>query len=201
MLYISNGTSIHSYRYLFIHTYHKGCRQNLTLVQYVLSSELLDIKPHGNSKTQEPYFRTSVSTMKSLKTNIKNASPKETLEKVSTERGGEMSAKSAGSLPRNRQQVYNIKRQLRPADPLCNLIVEMQNLDQSNDSFVRELKLSPEPSDLIACDHQIAEIEAFCTNSDYHCVLENLIWGVSILLLPHTSSSSWLSQMESIPHL
>ena len=82
-----------------------------------------------------------------------------------------MSAKSAGSLPRNRQQVYNIKRQLRPADPLYNLIIQMQNLDQSNDSFVRELKLSPEPSVLMTGDHQIAEVEAFCTNLDYHCVL------------------------------
>ena len=108
--------------------------------------------PHGNSKTEEPYFRTSISTIKSLKSNLKGASPKEALEKVFTERGGEMSAKSAGSLVRNRQQVYNIKRQLRPADPVYNLILEMQNLDQSNDSFVRELKLSPEPSVIMACD-------------------------------------------------
>ena len=172
MLYISNNASMHSYRYLFIYTDHKGYRLNLTLVQYVLSSEqVLDIKPHGNSKTQEPYFRTSVSTIKSLKTSIKNTSPKDALEKVSAERGGEMAAKSAGSLPRNRQQVYNIKRQLRPADPVYNLILEMQNLDQSNDFFVRELKLSPEPSVIMASDHQIAEVEAFCTNPDYHCVL------------------------------
>ena len=31
--------------------------------------------------------------------------------------------------------------------------------------------MSPEPSVIMACDHQIAEIEAFCTNPDYHCVL------------------------------
>ena len=47
----------------------------------------------------------------------------------------------------------------------------MQNLDKSDGSFVRELKLSPEPSVIMACDHQIAEVEAFCTNPDYHCVL------------------------------
>ena len=47
----------------------------------------------------------------------------------------------------------------------------MQNLDQSNDSFVRELKLSPERSVIMACDYQIAEVEAFCTNRDYHCIL------------------------------
>ena len=89
MLYISlhNNASIHSHRYLS-------------------SEQVLDIKPHGNSKTEEPYFRTSTNTIKSLKSNLKSASPKEALEKVSTERGGEMSAKSVGSLPRNHQQVY-----------------------------------------------------------------------------------------------
>ena len=72
--------------YFFID--HKGCRLNLTLVQYVLPSEqVLDIKPHGNSKKEEPYFRTSVSTLKSLKSSVKSASPKEALEKVSTEKG------------------------------------------------------------------------------------------------------------------
>ena len=137
--------------------------------------QALDIKPHGNSKTEEPYFRTSISTIKSLKSNLKGASSKEALEKVSTERGGEMSAKSAGSLPRNRQQVYNIKRQLRPADPVYNLILEMQNLDQSNDSFVRELKLSPEPSVIMACDYQIAEVELTQITTVYWELTQHLI--------------------------
>ena len=87
------------------------------------------------------------------------------------EKGGEISAKSVGSLPRNRLQVYNIKKQLRPADPVYNLILEMQNLDKTKNPFVRELKLSPEPSVIMACNHQIAEVEAFCTNPNYHCIL------------------------------
>ena len=87
-------------KFVFIDTDHKGCHHNLTLVQYVLSSEqVLDIKPHGNSKKEESYLRISVSILKSLKSKLKSASP--------------ISAKSVGSLPRNRQQVYNIKKQLR----------------------------------------------------------------------------------------
>ena len=36
---------------------HKGCCHNLTLVQYVISFEqVLDKKPHGNSRKEEPYF-------------------------------------------------------------------------------------------------------------------------------------------------
>ena len=36
---------------------------------------------------------------------------------VSKEKGGEMSAKSAGALPRNRQQAYNASKQQKPQDP------------------------------------------------------------------------------------
>ncbi len=41
----------------------KGNRHNLTLVQCISPSpDEVDIKPHENSKSSEPYFRTSEST-------------------------------------------------------------------------------------------------------------------------------------------
>lgn len=49
--------------------------------------------------------------------------------------------------------------------------MELQNLGECNSHFIRELKLSPEPSVIMASDFQLAELEAFCTNPDYHCVL------------------------------
>ena len=128
------------------------------------------MKPHGNSRSSEPYFRTSESALQSLKTELKSAPPKEVLEKVSKDRGGEMSAKSAGSLPRNRQQAYNTANHQKPTDPLYNLILESQNLEQSKDQFIREVKLAPEPSVVLAMDYQLSDIDAFCTNPDYHCI-------------------------------
>lgn len=150
----------------------KGRRLNLTLVQYILpQSEVVNLKPHGNSHTSDPYFRTSASTLKSIKSSSKYSHPKEIIHQISKEKGGEFLAKSVGQLPRNRQQVYNANKQLKSQDPIHNLILELQNLGECNSHFIRELKLSPEPSVIMASDFQLAELEAFCTNPDYHCVL------------------------------
>ena len=67
-------------------------------MQYISPTTEIDVKPHGNSKSAEPYFRTSKSTL-GLKSELKSACPKEAVEMVSKEKGGEMSALSAGSLP------------------------------------------------------------------------------------------------------
>jgi len=108
--------------------------------------------------------------LQALKTSVKSVTPKEAVEKVSKEKGGEMSARSAGSLPRNRQQAYNTSKQQKPEDHLYNLIVESQNLERNKDKFIQEVKLAPEPSVIMAMDYQLADIEAFCTNPDHHCV-------------------------------
>ena len=57
--------------------------------------------------------------------------------KVSNERGGELSSESAGSLPRNRQQAYNVKRHQKTEDPLYSLILECQNLDRDRNHYIR----------------------------------------------------------------
>lgn len=51
------------------------------------------------------------------------------------------------------------------------MILKLQNLEKSNNHFIHELKLSPEPSVIMASDFQLAELKAFCTNPDHHCVL------------------------------
>ena len=127
-------------------------------------------RAHGNSHSSEPYLRTSASTLHSLKSELKTALPKEALERISRERGGEMSAESAGSLPRNRQQAYNAVKHQKPRDPLFNVILESQNLDHDANHFIREVKLAPEPSVVLAMDYQIADLEAFCTDPTHHCV-------------------------------
>ena len=147
-----------------------GNRHNITLLQYILSGPVeVDVKPHGKSKSSEPYIRTSESTLRALKSELKHATPKEAVEKVSKDKGGELSAKSAGSLPRNRQQAYNASKQQKPQDPLYNLILECQNL-KGDEKFIREVKLAPEPSVTMVMDYQLSELEAFCTNPHHHCV-------------------------------
>lgn len=121
----------------------------------------MDIKPHGNSHTHDPYLRSSKSTVQSLKKMLKSERPKEAVEQVSKERGGEMLADSAGSLPRNRQQAYNFIKNQKATDPLYSLILESQSLQGNQDHFIREVKLAPEPCVVMGMDYQLADVEAF----------------------------------------
>ena len=82
-----------------------------------------------------------------------------------------MSAKSAGSLPRNRQQAYNIAKHQKAEDPLYSLIIDGHNLQQGQDQIVREVKLAPEPCVVMGMDYQIADLDVFCTHPDHHCKL------------------------------
>ena len=102
---------------------------------------------------------------------LQNAQPKEAVERISKDQEGEMLAKSAGSLPRNRQQAYNLAKHQKAQDPLYNLIIESQNLQQNQAHFVREVKLTPEPSVLLCMDYQLEDLEMFCTDTSHHCVL------------------------------
>ena len=135
------------------------------------SEDELEINPHGNASSSQPYLRTSTSTLRTIKSKLKSTSPKETLEIVSRNKGGEFLAKSTGDLPRNRQQIYNMNKHQKSQDPLYSLILEIQNLGGNEDQFIRELKLTPEPSMILAYDYQLAELEAFCTEPSYHSVL------------------------------
>ena len=79
------------------------------------------IKSHGNSKKRKQSFcRTHPSTMKALKEEAQIYPPKQAVNVVYEEKGGMMGAKSLGELPRNRDQVSNIRRSISSNLPICS---------------------------------------------------------------------------------
>lgn len=58
------------------------------------------------------YTRTMPSTLSMLKDEAQSCTPKIAVEAVDDVKGGIMEAESAGSLPRNRQQVSNLRRSM-----------------------------------------------------------------------------------------
>lgn len=83
------------------------------LVQYWFESgdeHPVSIKSHGNSKRKtDPYCHTHPSTLETLKQEAKFQLPKGTVNTVYVSEGGMMQAKSLGKLPRNREQVANMR--------------------------------------------------------------------------------------------
>ena len=93
---------------------------NLALVQYCFTHGDHEIKV-GNSRSGEVYLRIMPSVMTKLKAAATQKTPKRALKFVSNEQGGVMEASSAGSLPRCRQQVKDMRRK-QNEDPLFSLM-------------------------------------------------------------------------------
>ena len=102
---------------------------NLALVQYLFTKGEYEVSvaPHGNSKRKDSYLRTMPSVMKKLKVESKHRTPKRALSFVSAQAGGIMEASSAGALPRNRQQVKDIRRANKQHEP--DLTTSQASLD------------------------------------------------------------------------
>ena len=73
---------------------------------------------------------------------------------------------SHGVLPRNRQQVSDVKRNAKPKkdkDEMCELI-KMSRLEASQlKPFIRRVQVTPEPCCFVASDRQLNDLVRFCT--------------------------------------
>ena len=85
---------------------------NLAISQYFFSrgEHKVIVAPHGNSQSGQPFIRTMTSVMSKLRGEAKQKTPKRALQFVYNEVGGVIEASSAGSLPRNRQQAKDMRR-------------------------------------------------------------------------------------------
>ena len=118
--------------------------------------------------------------MKALKEEAQINPPKQAVSVVYEEKGGMMGAQCLGELPRNRDQVSNMRRSVNPNLPICSskglrdplfMVMEQCKLCESGDKFVRVVTASPEPMCLLATDQQLNDLVRFATNPNKFCVL------------------------------
>lgn len=90
----------------------QGQLQPLAFVQYSFDrhEHPIQLKPHENSKGKQPFTRIKPSTIYLLKSSVETKAPQKALRDVEQLKGGVMgAASSACDLPRNRQQIHNLK--------------------------------------------------------------------------------------------
>jgi len=82
------------------------------MMQYYFDGPEVEVKlkPHGNSKSSMPFFRTSTSAKKLHRELASKSMPKDVVHQATQLQGGELEAWVIGSLPRNRQQIANYRR-------------------------------------------------------------------------------------------
>ena len=109
--------------------------------------------------------------------------------------GGVLSATSASSLPRDRKQVAYLKARVKQSectnidltakrDPILALTVKCKEEEESGNPYIRRVVTSPEPSVVLASDHQLSDIAKFCTDDTEFSILQvdptyNLVSSVS----------------------
>ena len=78
---------------------------------YHIPPEIIpEIKSHGNSKSNQPFFPTWPSTKQLIKQESEHGGPKEMVAKVSAQVGGILKAMCSGQLPRNEWQVMYLSK-------------------------------------------------------------------------------------------
>ena len=165
-----------------LHTYY--------LVQHAFTGEehAIDLAPHGNCKTSSRGFvRTLESTKKELVKVSYFSKPKETFHTVLQSEGNchLSEIRSVGAIPKSREQgskllkhkesmCNNVQKNISHAcsepfrglaskDPWYNLLLECKKQGK-NVTFIRDVKLAPEPSCVLATDRQLHDLARFCCN-------------------------------------
>ena len=139
------------------------------MVQYYFKGPVIPVfvKPHGNSKSKRPYFRTSDTAKKQGKVLASEHTPSKAVALMTSQYGGEINIKGAGSVIRDEMQVKNFRRSL--ATPKDNnafhaILLECKLAQGKAEAFIRDVKAAPEPMAVCYADWQLKDLERFCTN-------------------------------------
>ena len=105
--------------------------------------------------------------------------PKKVVSTVSSMVGGVLSASDACELPRNEQQVCDLKQRQKKvitagATASCDelaVVMHKAYLEDSNQQFIREVRTLLEPGIIVALDRQLDDITRFCTNENNFGIL------------------------------
>ena len=142
------------------------------VVYYFPRGVLPEIQPHGNSKDKSPYYPTLPSTCHVIKSEATRCGPKQAVSRVTAQVGGVMSITSPGQLPRNeRQMKYFAKVSKSNPNAVDELYSVMYEAKQQDSSFIRDMKVLPEPAIILCSDYQLDDLIRFGCSDKEHCVV------------------------------
>ena len=160
-IYVYNSKTVQSHdNNLFLYLLDDtGLRNRYCVLQYYFNGPEVNVvsKPHGLSKRSEPYFRTPKTALKHMRDVASHSTPKEALAKLTKEQGGEIETGRPTSLPRNRQQLRNLRHSATSHDSnvLYTLLLECKLAQGTTDAFIRDVKAAPTPQSVLFFDWQL----------------------------------------------
>ena len=146
----------------------KGAHEQFCMVQYYFHGPVVNVisKPHGLSKHHQPYYRTPKTSINKMKEVSSQCTPKVAATKLLAEQGDEIESKRPTSLPRNRQQLSNLRcgANVHDSNVLYTILLECKLAQGSADAYIRDVKAAPNPQCILYFDWQINEMIKFLTN-------------------------------------
>ena len=135
--------------------------------------------PHGNAKSLKPFFPTLPSTVDRIRSQCSISGPKEVVSSISADAGGILAASYPGELPRDEQQVSQMKKRLpkcmSSSSSKCSaddeLYAVMLRAQLEDKKFARDIKTFPEPAIVLASDQQLMDLVRFCSDPFESCIL------------------------------
>ena len=97
-----------------------------------------------------------------IKNEIHQSGPKHVVASVSAQVGGILQAYAPGELPRGERQA---KRSLKFKGEDVDELFTMMQKSKTGDSYVRDIKSSPDLAIVIASDGQLNDLVRFCASS------------------------------------
>ena len=154
-----------------------GDISDICIVQYAFRFGEHDVKicPHGNSRRHsDSYIRTQPSTLQRIKKEQATAgsTPKSVVAKITESEGGIIKCRSSSNLPRNCQQVSNVRHQCSSKTTnrdLLYAVMEMCVKAKSgcpSEKFIQSVQAAPEPLSVLALEQQLLDLERFFTCED-----------------------------------
>ena len=145
------------------------------MIQYLLEGPEVDIKikPHGDSKGSQSFFRTSTSTKKRIQQLASSSTPKAVVSALIRERGGELEAQGIALLPRDCRQVSYARQKQHTGhcDPLYSIMLECKLAQGSSNVFAQEVKAAPFPMSVMCFDWKMNDRVRFLTSNHHFSVL------------------------------
>ena len=145
------------------------------MVQYWFDGPPVEVKvkPHGNSQTSLPFFRTAESAKKRHREIAAANKPKDAIQVATQECGGELEAKGMQLLPRNIQQMKNHRRtgHTKDSNVLYSVMLQCKLAQGTSDAFVRDVKAAPDPLCVMFFDWQLCDLVRFLTDPMHFSIL------------------------------
>ena len=159
-------------------TDYEGATVPKAIVQYFFNGGKkvpVNIQPHGNSKSERPYFRTQPSTIQAIKDESKLKTASMAYSDIFEAAGGITECKSISEEPRNKTQIYNARRNSNSKegkDEIFDLLELLKQHQSTNDKgFLREVLIGSSPCAILASQKQLDNIVRFCCQEHDFSVL------------------------------